>query len=197
MWRRDWRGHGLAEDQLDLLSQLDPNQLRALLGQRYPANYQGSAYRGGGYGGGYSGGPVAGMSLGGMRISIGAPTSLHQLPLGPTDPYRNPYTDPYASLYASGEGVPWGSAWGSGASNSWNPDYSAGYGLSSLNGPSYLDTPDSPTLISSHHHNSDHGSAHDREADPDADRGHDSAGGGWGAATGGQPVAVCRWIGQR
>ena len=189
VWRRDWRGQGVADDQLDLLTQLDPDQLRALLGHRYPSNYQGPDY----YGGGYGGGPVAGVSLGGMRISIGAPTSLHQLPLGPAEPYRNPYSDPYASLYASGAGVPWSSAGGGGASSSWNPGYGAGYGPSSLEGSGYLDDPDSPALVSSHHHDS----AHDRDDDPDEDRGRDSARGGWGAPAGGQPLAVCRWIGQR
>jgi hypothetical protein len=190
-WRRDWRGQGLGDDQLDLLSQLDPDQLRALLAQRQPSNYQGSDYRDGygDYFGGHGEGPVAGVSLGGMRISIGAPTSLRQLPLGPADPYRNPYSDPYDGLYSSGEG----GTWGSGASSSWNPGYGAGYGPSSLDGPGSLDTQDSPTLISSDHHDSDH----DRDADPDEDRGRDSARGGWGAATGGQPVAVCRQVGQR
>jgi hypothetical protein len=194
VWRRDWRSQGLGDDQLDLLSQLDPDQLRALLAQRYPSHYQGSGYHGG-YDNGYGSGPVAGASLGGMQISIGAPTSLHQLPLGPADPYLNPYSDPYGNLYASGEGAPWSSAWGSGASSSWNPalGYGAGYGPSSLDGPGYLDDPGSPTLISSHHHDSDH----DRDDDPDEDRGRDSARGEWGAGGASQPVAVCRWIGQR
>jgi hypothetical protein len=91
--------------------------------------------------------------------------------------------------------------WGGGASSSWDPGYGAGYGPSSLEGPGSLDDQDSPTLISSHHHNSDHNSDHDsdhdRDDDPDEDRGRDGARDGWGAATGGRPVAVCRWIGQR
>jgi len=188
-WRRDWRAQGLSDDQLDLLNQLDPDQLRALLDQRYPSNYQGypSNYQG------YGGGSVAGLSLGGMRISIGSPTSLHQLPLGSanTGPYRNPYADPYGGLYASG----WGTPAGSGADSSWSPaysDYGAEPGPSSLDGPGYLEGPDSPTLIASHHHSED-----DSGDDPDGDRGRDGARGGWGDGGGGQRVAVCRWIGQR
>jgi hypothetical protein len=183
VWRRDWRDQGLSDDQLDLLNQLDPDQLRALLGQRSPSGYQGS---------GYGGGPVAGVSLGGMRVSIGAPTSLNPLPFGSanTGRYLTPYADPYGGLYSSGGGNPWGN----GASGSWDPAYSgyrAGYGPSSLDDPGYLDAPDSPTLISSHHHDPD------SDADPDEDPGSDTARNGWGAGGGGQRVAVCRWIGQR
>jgi hypothetical protein len=182
MWRRDWRSQGFSDEQLDLLNQLDPDQLRALLGQRYPVRYPG---------GGDRGGSVAGLSFGGMKISVGAPTSLNQPPWGAstTGPYLDPDADPYARPYASN----WGNSWSSSYSPGYGGGYGTGYGASGLERPGYADSPDSPVLISTHHRHSDP----DNDDDPDEERKHDNARGGWGTGEGAQRVAVCRSIEQR
>jgi hypothetical protein len=170
-WRRDWRGQGLSDDQLDMLNQLTPDQLRALLGQRYPTSYSG-----------HGDGSVAGFSLGGMRISLGTPISLNQLPHGAA------YADPYSRSNAPAWGDPWASSWDGAA----QPGYGLRFGPSGLDEGAGSDDEDPPALISTSHRHS-HAN---RVDDPDEDDGPNNAR-GWGGGPSGQRVAVCRWIGQR
>jgi hypothetical protein len=188
-WRSDWRdrgaGSGLSDEQLSLLNQLDPDQLRALLGQHDATTYPSGYPSGGGSGAGL-GLPV------GMRISVGTPIAFNQLPAprtwgapwNTTPSYGFSYVPSYGygSSYADPNGPSYG--YGSGPS----------YGPSSWTGP---DDPDAPVLLSSHHHSdgqdSDHDS-HDLDSDDDdSDSHHHDSGRDWN----GRGVGVCRWIGQR
>jgi hypothetical protein len=82
-WQRDWRDRGLSDDQLGVLDQIDPEQLRTLLGQRYNSA------------GADSLGPLA---IGGMNLSLGGPISLRQpsTTYG-TDPDSGARSNPWSS----------------------------------------------------------------------------------------------------
>jgi hypothetical protein len=95
-WQRDWRDRGLSDDQLGVLNQIDPEQLRALLGQRYNSA------------GADSLGPLA---IGGMNISLGGPISLRQ----PSTTYG---TDPDSGAWDN----PWSSDWNNSRDNNMAPD---------------------------------------------------------------------------
>lgn len=196
-WRGDWRDQGFgpsaSDDQLRLLNQLDPDQLRALLGQRALTTYPGSSY------GRYGGGLGAGLVVGGMRISVGAPVSYGQLPSAGTWGSTGNPTPGYDS-YGYGPGYSSGASRYGDAGSGNGIGYGPSYGPSGWNDAGDPDEPGSPILIS-HHHGSDSHADDDSDDDHpdgggDGDRGGDRDWRGSSSGTAG-PVAVCRSIGQR
>ena len=213
-WRADWRdrgvGSGLSDAQLGLLNQLDPDQLRALLGQHaatgyYPSAGDASGYPSGGVGAGL------GLAVGGMRISVGTPIALNQLPApsawGAPWTTTPTYSPSYGPSYDYGSSYP----------DTYGPGY--GFGNDSSYGPSSwrdTDGQNAPVLLSSHHHpdsgdhdSDDHDSGgHDSgghdSGDHDTDD-HDSGSDGHhhdgdrdsGREWNGRGLGVCRWIGER
>ena len=205
-WRGDWRdrgfGPGVSDDQLRLLNQLDPDRLRALLGQRDLTTYPGTAYPGSGYSGtGYGGGLGAGLVVGGMRISVGGPVSYGQLPsAGAWGGTWNPAPGYGGDSYGPGYGYSSGGYGYGGPGPEYGTALGPSYGPSSWNGTGDPDDPGSPILISHHHgsdsHADDNSGDDHRDGGGDGDRGGDRDWRGSSSGTAG-PVAVCRSIGQR